>query len=256
MKKPLILITNDDGIDSKGIRFLVSVMKNFGEVVVVAPASPQSGMGHAITVGDKLRLVKSDLFGSIDSYKCSGTPADCVKIAKHHLLKDRNIDLITSGINHGSNSSISVLYSGTMSAAIEGAIENTASIGFSLCDYDPNASLSHTEPYINKIINNTLNNGLPKSIALNVNFPSKSNNKIKGIKVCKQANAYWEEIFDKRLDPYGREYYWMVGNFVNHDKTRDNDELAITENFVSIVPCKFDLTSKTGIEYLKSNWDI
>ena len=166
MKKPLILITNDDGIDSKGIRFLVSVMKNFGEVVVVAPDSPQSGMGHAITVGDKLRLVKSDLFGSIDSYKCSGTPADCVKIAKHHLLKDRNIDLITSGINHGSNSSISVLYSGTMSAAIEGAIENTASIGFSLCDYDPNASLSHTEPYISKIINNTLNNGLPKSIAL------------------------------------------------------------------------------------------
>ena len=154
MKKPLILITNDDGIDSKGIRFLVSVMKNFGEVVVVAPDSPQSGMGHAITVGDKLRLVKSDLFGSINSYKCSGTPADCVKIAKHHLLKDRNIDLITSGINHGSNSSISVLYSGTMSAAIEGAIENTASIGFSLCDYDPNASLSHTEPYISKIIDN------------------------------------------------------------------------------------------------------
>ena len=155
MKKPLILITNDDGIDSKGFRLLVSVMKNFGEVVVVAPYSPQSGMGHAITVGDKLRLVKSDLFGSIDSYKCSGTPADCVKIAKHHLLKDRNIDLITSGINHGSNSSISVLYSGTMSAAIEGAIENTASIGFSLCDYDPNASLIHTEPYISKIINNT-----------------------------------------------------------------------------------------------------
>jgi len=256
MKKPLILITNDDGIDSKGIRFLVSIMKNFGEVVVVAPASPQSGMGHAITVGDKLRLVKSDLFGSIDSYKCSGTPADCIKIAKHHLLKDRNIDLITSGINHGSNSSISVLYSGTMSAAIEGAIENTASIGFSLCDYDPNASLSHTKLYINKIINNTLNNGFPKNIALNVNFPSKSNNKIKGIKVCKQANAYWEEIFDKRLDSYGREYYWMVGNFVNHDKTPDNDELAISENFVSIVPCKFDLTSKTGIEYLKSNWDI
>ena len=154
MSKPLILVTNDDGVTAPGIKMLVEIAQELGEVVVVAPDSPQSGMGHAITVGDKLRLVKSDLFGSIDSYKCSGTPADCIKIAKHHLLKDRNIDLITSGINHGSNSSISVLYSGTMSAAIEGAIENTASIGFSLCDYDPNASLSHTKLYINKIINN------------------------------------------------------------------------------------------------------
>jgi|TARA_B110000263_G_C15294552_1_gene504952 5'-nucleotidase len=256
MGKPLILVTNDDGIDSRGIRFLVSIMKNFGEVVVVAPDSPQSGMGHAITVGDKLRLVKSDLFGSIVSYKCSGTPADCVKIAKHHLLKTRKIDLITSGINHGSNSSISVLYSGTMSAAIEGAIENTASIGFSLCDFDPNASLSHSEPYINEIINNTLKNGLPEGVALNVNIPSKSDKKIKGIKICKQANAYWEEIFDKRLDPYGREYYWMVGNFVNHDKTIDNDELAITNNYVSIVPCKFDLTSRKGMEFLKKKWNF
>lgn len=254
MGKPLILVTNDDGIDSRGIRFLVSIMKNFGEVVVVAPDSPQSGMGHAITVGDKLRLVKSDLFGSIASYKCSGTPADCVKIAKHHLLKTRKIDLITSGINHGSNSSISVLYSGTMSAAIEGAIENTASIGFSLCDFDPNASLSHSETYINEIINNTLKNGIPEGIALNVNIPAKSEKKIKGIKICKQANAYWEEIFDKRLDPYGREYYWMVGNFVNHDKTVDNDELAITDNYVSIVPCKFDLTSRKGMEFLKNEW--
>ena len=254
MGKPLILVTNDDGIDSRGIRFLVSIMKNFGEVVVVAPDSPQSGMGHAITVGDKLRLVKSDLFGSIASYKCSGTPADCVKIAKHHLLKTRKIDLITSGINHGSNSSISVLYSGTMSAAIEGAIENTASIGFSLCDFDPNASLSHSETYINEIINNTLKNGIPEGIALNVNIPAKSEKKIKGIKICKQANAYWEEIFDKRLDPYGREYYWMVGNFVNHDKTVDNDELAITDNYVSIVPCKFDLTSRKGMKFLKNEW--
>ena len=156
MKKPLILVTNHDGIDSKGIRFLVSIMSKFGEVVVVAPDSPQSGMGHAITVGDKLRLVKSDLFGEIEAYKCSGTPADCVKIAKHHILKNKKIDLITSGINHGSNSSISVLYSGTMSAAIEGAIENTPSIGFSLCDYDPNASLSHTGPFIKKIVQNAL----------------------------------------------------------------------------------------------------
>ena len=256
MNKPLILVTNDDGIDSKGIRLLVSIMSDFGEVVVVAPDSPQSGMGHAITVGDKLRLVKSDLFGDIESYKCSGTPADCVKIAKHHILKNRNIDLIASGINHGSNSSISVLYSGTMSAAIEGAIENTPSIGFSLCDYDPNASLSHTGPFIKKIVQNALQNGIPDSIALNVNIPAVSNENIKGIKVCKQANAIWEEKFDKRYDPYGREYFWMVGNFVNHDNDPDNDESAINSNYVSIVPCKFDLSSNKGQDYLKKNWKI
>ena len=180
MKKPLILITNDDGIDSKGIRFLVSVMKNFGEVVVVAPDSPQSGMGHAITVGDKLRLVKSDLFGSINSYKCSGTPADCVKIAKHHLLKDRNIDLITSGINHGSNSSISVLYSGTMSAAVEGALEGIPSIGFSLLDFSHDANFSEGEKYIRKITQFVIENDLPEGVCLNVNIPkSKKNEKIK-----------------------------------------------------------------------------
>ena len=256
MRKPLILVTNDDGIDSKGIRYLVSLMSDFGEVIVVAPDSPQSGMGHAITVGDKLRLVKSDLFGNIDSYKCSGTPADCVKIAKHHLLKSRKINLIVSGINHGSNSSISVLYSGTMSAAIEGAIENTPSIGFSLCDYDPNAYLKHSGVFIEKIVKNALNNGLPDCIALNVNIPAISNDEIKGFKICKQANAIWEETFDKRYDPYGREYFWMVGNFVNHDKRNNNDEWAIKNNYVSIVPCKFDLTSNKGIDYLKSNWEI
>ena len=234
MKKPLILVTNDDGIDSKGIRFLVSVMSEFGEVVVVAPDSPQSGMGHAITVGDKLRLVKSDLFGDIESYKCSGTPADCVKITKHHILKNRNIDLITSGINHGSNSSI----------------------GFSLCDFDPNAYLKHTKEHIKRIVNNALKNGMPDSIALNVNIPAVSSEDIKGIKICRQANAIWEETFDKRHDPYGREYYWMVGNFVNHDKGKDNDEWAIKNNYVSIVPCKFDLSSKRGLSFLDEKWKL
>ena len=256
MKKPLILVTNDDGIDSKGIRLLVSIMSKFGEVVVVAPDSPQSGMGHAITVGDKLRLVKSDLFGEIEAYKCSGTPADCVKIAKHHILKSKKIDLITSGINHGSNSSISVLYSGTMSAAIEGAIENTPSIGFSLCDFDPNAHLNHSKIYIKKIIENALSNGIPDSIALNVNIPAISSEEIRGIKICRQANAIWEETFDKRHDPYGREYFWMVGNFVNHDKGKNNDEWAIKNNYVSIVPCKFDLSSKKGIDFLQNKWEI
>lgn len=256
MSKPLILISNDDGITSTGIRKLVELMTQIGEVVVVAPNSPQSGMGHAITVGDTLRITKNDIFGKIDAYDCSGTPADCVKLAKHHVLKGRKIDLVVSGINHGSNSSISVLYSGTMSAAIEAAIEGVPAIGFSLCDYDPNADMSHVDESILKITKEVLTKGVPKGIALNVNIPPIQNEKIKGIKVCRQANAKWEEDFDQRVDPHGRKYFWMVGNFVNHDKGVDNDEWAIGNNYVSIVPCQYDLTAYYAINKINEDWDI
>ncbi len=161
VQKPLILVSNDDGITSKGIRTLIELMSQIGDVVVVAPDSPQSGMGHAITVGEPLRLHSSPIFGDISAYECSGTPADCVKLAKHWVLKDRNIDLVVSGINHGSNSSISVLYSGTMSAAIEAAIEGIPAIGFSLSDFSPNADFSHIKPFILQIAQSVLANGLP-----------------------------------------------------------------------------------------------
>lgn len=256
MSKPLILVSNDDGIDSRGIRKLVEVMQHLGEVVVVAPDSPQSGMGHAITVGDTLRLTESDIFPGIEAYKCSGTPADCVKLGKHHVLKDRNIDLVVSGINHGSNTSISVLYSGTMSAAIEGAIEGTPAIGFSLCDFSPNADFSHVDEYVEKIAAEALSKGLPKATALNVNIPNKQKESLRGIKICRQANARWEEEFDQRRDPNGRDYFWMVGNFVNHDKGEDNDEWAIANNYVSIVPCQFDLTAHHAISRLNDEWDF
>jgi 5'-nucleotidase len=256
MSKPLILVANDDGIDSRGIRKLVEVMRHLGEVVVVAPDSPQSGMGHAITVGDTLRLTESDLFPDIEAYKCSGTPADCIKLGKHHVLKDRKIDLVVSGINHGSNTSISVLYSGTMSAAIEGAIEGTPAIGFSLCDFSPKADLSHVDEYVEKIALEALTKGLPKATALNVNIPPKQNESVRGIKICRQANARWEEEFDQRRDPNGRDYFWMVGNFVNHDKGEDNDEWAIANNYVSIVPCLFDLTAHHAISRLNDEWDF
>ena len=256
MPKPLILVTNDDGITSRGIRKLVELMSSIGEVVVVAPDSPQSGMGHAITVGDTLRIRKNDLFEGIQAYECSGTPADCVKLAKHYVLKDRKPDLVVSGINHGSNSSISVLYSGTMSAAIEAAIEGLPSIGYSLCDYDPNADMSHLDEYILRIAKETLQKGIQEGVALNVNFPTKQREKIKGIKICRQANANWEEDFDERNDPYGRPYFWMVGNFVNHDKGEDNDESALANNYVSIVPCQFDLTAYSAIRQINEDWDI
>jgi len=256
MSAPLILISNDDGITSKGIRKLVDLMSQLGEVVVVAPDGPQSGMGHAITVGDTLRLTKTDIFDDIQAYKCSGTPADCIKLAKHEVLKGRKVDLVVSGINHGSNTSISVLYSGTMSAAIEGAIEGTPAIGFSLCDFNWHADFSHVDEFVLKIANEALQHGLSEGIALNVNIPPKQNENIKGIKVARQANARWEEEFDKRRDPHGRDYYWMVGNFVNHDKGEDNDEWAIANNYISIVPCQFDLTGHHAFSHLNEKWDL
>lgn len=255
MSKPLILVSNDDGITSKGIRILVSVMKKLGEVVVVAPDSPQSGMGHAITIGETLRLSEEDIFEDVKAFKSSGTPADCVKLAKHHVLKDRTPDLVVSGINHGSNTSISVLYSGTMSAAIEGALEGLPSIGFSLCDYSSNADFSHIEEWIEKIAIQVLENGISKGIALNVNFPPKRNESIKGIKICRQADAKWQEEFDERMDPNGRKYFWMAGNFVNFDKGEDNDEWAIANNYISIVPCQYDLTAHHAISQINKDWD-
>lgn len=255
MSKPLILVSNDDGITSKGIRVLVSVMKKLGDVVVVAPDSPQSGMGHAITIGETLRLYEEDIFEDVLAYKSSGTPADCVKLAKHYVLKDRTPDLVVSGINHGSNTSISVLYSGTMSAAIEGALEGYPSIGFSLCDFSSKADFSHVEEWVEKIALQVLENGIAKGVALNVNFPPKRNEPIKGIKICRQADAKWQEEFAERYDPTGRKYFWMAGNFVNFDKGEDNDEWAIANNYISIVPCQYDLTAYHAISQINKDWD-
>ena len=256
MAKPLILVSNDDGITSPGIRTLVKVMKKIGEVVVVAPNSPQSGMGHAITIGETLRLDKSLAFDEVEAWECSGTPADCVKLAKHHVLKDRKPDLVVSGINHGSNSSISVLYSGTMSAAIEAAIEGLPAIGFSLCEFGLDADFSHTEEFIERIVREALKKTIPVGTALNVNFPKRTNEKLKGFRICRQARAKWQEEFDERLDPNKRKYYWMTGQFVNSDKGDDTDEWALANNYVSVVPCQFDMTAHHTIAILNNEWDL
>ncbi|MCP9768138.1 5'/3'-nucleotidase SurE [Lacihabitans sp. LS3-19] len=256
MAKPLILVTNDDGITSKGIKVLIEEMSKIGEVYVMAPDSPNSGMGHAITVDSTLHIKKSPIFGEIESFECSGTPADCVKMAKHEFLKGRKIDLLVSGINHGLNSSISVIYSGTMSAAIEGAIEGIPSVGFSLDDFRYDADFEHTRPYLKQIAEFVLKNGVPKGTALNVNFPKNSDVKIKGIKLCRQTNGYWQEEFDARKDPHGRPYYWMGGHFVNREpESNDNDIWALENNYISVVPCHYDLTSYAALEEL-SKTDI
>ncbi|SHK47953.1 5'/3'-nucleotidase SurE [Hymenobacter psychrotolerans] len=254
--KPLILISNDDGITAPGIAALVRVMRRIGEVVVVAPNSPQSGMGHAITIGTSLRLDPSTIFEGIEAYECSGTPADCVKLAKHHVLKDRQPDLVVSGINHGSNSSVNVLYSGTMSAAIEAAIEGLPAIGFSLCEYGHNAHFEHTEAWIEHIVRQALQHGIPAGTALNVNIPKKSDEPIAGIRVCRQARARWQEEFDLRHDPHNRPYYWLIGEFVNLDQGTDTDEWALANNFISLVPCQFDLTAHHAISGLNASWHL
>jgi len=253
--KPLILIVNDDGITAPGIKALKEVAEKIGHVVVVAPDSPQSGMGHAITLNKPLRLHKSPIFEGIESYECSGTPVDCVKIAVNQVLK-RKPDLCISGVNHGSNSSINVIYSGTMSAAVEAALEGIPSVGFSLLDYSWEADFSEAKIHIEKVILQVLENGLAENTLLNVNIPAKSDEPIKGIKICRQAYAKWEEEFDARKDPFDRSYYWLTGKFVNKDKGEDTDEWALAHNFVSVVPVQFDLTAHQGINHINQHWDF
>ncbi len=251
MAKPLILVANDDGISAPGIRNLIRIMNDFGDVVVVAPDGPQSGMGHAITIEATLRCDKVVIDkGPQEEYSCSGTPVDCVKLAVNQLL-DRKPDLCVSGINHGSNSSINVIYSGTMSAAVEGALEGIPSIGFSLLDYAHNADFSEAEKYIRQITQSVLDNGMDRGVCLNVNFPkTKQDEALKGIKVCRQANANWEEEFEERVDPKGRTYYWLTGKFVNYDKGTDTDEWALENHYVSVVPVQFDVTAYPSISVL------
>ena len=249
-QKPLILVTNDDGISAPGIRALIAVMSEIGDVVVVAPDRPQSAMGHAITINNTLYLNKiskeNDL---VLEYSCSGTPVDCVKMAVNEVLK-RKPDLCVSGVNHGSNSSINVIYSGTMSAAVEAGIEGIPAIGFSLCDYDWNANFEIIKPFLKKIALQVLQNGLTQGTVLNVNFPKLAFEDIKGIKICRQARAMWQEKFDKRTSPFGKDYYWLSGEFVNQDHGEDTDEWALANGFVSIVPVQFDLTAHHTISIL------
>lgn len=254
-KRPLILVTNDDGITAPGIRMLIEVMNTIGDVVVVAPDSPQSGMGHAITINSTLYCTEITVDdGPQKEYQCSGTPADCVKLAIRELL-DRKPDLCVSGINHGSNSSINVIYSGTMSAAIEAGIEGVPAIGFSLLDFRWSADFSPLKPFIKKIVNNALAHKIPSDVVLNVNFPLLPQDEIKGIKICRQAKAHWVEKFDKRQSPMGRDYYWLTGEFINEDRGDDTDEAALDKGYISIVPTQFDLTAHHAIQQLNT-WNF
>ena len=253
MIKPLILVCNDDGITAPGLRALIEVMNSFGDVYVVAPDGPQSGMAHAITINSTLRCDQIHIDdGPQIEYSCSGTPVDCVKLAMSKLLP-RKPNLCVSGINHGSNSSINVLYSGTMSAALEGSLDGIPSIGFSLLDFSHDADFTTAKDVVRKIVKNILSQNTPKGLCLNVNIPKSLD--FKGIKVCRQANAKWVEEFDERKDPMGRTYYWLTGTFENFDNGRDTDEWALSNGYVSVVPVRQDITQHDIIEDIKS-WGL
>ena len=253
MRKPLILVTNDDGISAPGIAALVEVAHEIGEVVVVAPNSPQSGKGHGITLTDPLRLNRVKTFEGIDCYECSGTPVDCVKLARHVVLKGRHIDLCVSGINHGANSSINIIYSGTMSAAMEASIEGTPAIGFSYLDYSFEADFAACKVYVKKLIEYMLSHKPKVANLLNVNIPRLPLSEIKGMRVCRQGNARYTEEFKEGKDPAGRSYYWLSGKFVNYDLGDDSDVWALENGYVSIVPSWHDLTHYKGIEELHAS---
>jgi 5'-nucleotidase len=253
--RKLILIINDDGITSKGILSLVEAVADLGDVHVVAPDSPQSGMGHAVTIGEILRIKPHSFpIEGIKAHSTSGTPVDCVKLAIYKIL-DRKPDLLLSGINHGSNSSINVIYSGTMSAAVEGAVENIPSVGFSLLDHSPDADFEVSKKVVRTIAKQVLKRGLPKGICLNVNIPKVDASNFNGLKVCRQSAGYWEDDFEERIAPNKEVYYWLKGTFTNPDKGEDTDEFALSKGYASVVPTQFDLTAYHAISDL-NKWGL
>ena len=254
MKTPLILITNDDGYQSKGIQSLINAVKDFGEIIIVAPKAPQSGMGHAITVNHSIRCKTTNFYGSLVAYSCSGTPVDCIKMGIY-LLDGRRPDVILSGINHGTNVSTNILYSGTMGAAVEGALEGIPSVGFSLTDSSENADFSYSEKVVSLITKKVLKNGIKKGTCLNVNIPNVNESNIKGIKVCRQGRAFWKDDFDKRIDPSGKSYYWLKGSFSSKETNIDTDINYLEKKFVTIVPVQYDVTCHNSISELKK-WKL
>jgi 5'-nucleotidase len=250
----LILITNDDGLYAAGLKTLTGIMKEFGKVVVISATESRSAMSQALTVKHPLRVKLLEETDDIRIYACSGTPTDGVKLAVNQLL-ERKPDLIVSGINHGSNASASVLYSGTMAAALEGCLYGITSAGFSLNSYSPTADFTICEKYIREICKMVLSEPLPQGVCLNVNFPAVKASEIRGIRVARQARGCWQEEFEKRKDPMGKTYYWLTGKFLNHEpESTDTDEWAMQNGYVSVVPVSTDMTAYSFLSELKTKF--
>ena len=254
-KELLILVTNDDGVDAKGIKRLTEIALKFGKVIVVAPDKGKSGMSHSVSLNEPIYLNKIESKNNLEIYACSGTPADSVKIALHKIL-NRKPDLILSGINHGSNASVSAIYSGTVAAAREGSMNGITSIAFSLLSHAPDANFEAAAKYAEIIIKEVLKNGIAKQTCLNVNVPNIPEKEIKGIKICRQTLGKWVEEFDYRVSPHNKDYYWLTGEFSNFEPSaEDTDEWALKNNYVSIVPIIVDLTSYSSLKELQK-WNL
>lgn len=252
MSEPLIFITNDDGVNAKGFRRLVETAARFGRVVAVAPEQTQSGMSHAITMFKPLFLRKVVDESNVRVYSLSGTPVDCVKMAFDYLLEGEKVDLALSGINHGSNSAINVLYSGTMGAAVEGSFYGCPSVGLSLLDHDPDADFDASADIAARIIDRLLNNETKTPVCLNVNIPQGRPEQIRGIRLCRQNRGFWREHFFCRQDPRGMDYFWLTGEFCNEEpEAEDTDEWALNNGYVSVVPIQVDMTDYTQIGRLR-----
>ena len=251
--RPLILITNDDSVCAKGLQVLIDAVKDFGDIVVMTTELNASGKSHALTTNQPLRVRQVTVQQGLEVYACNGTPVDCVKLAEAFFC-ERKPDLVLSGINHGSNASINVIYSGTMGAVVEAAINGMPAIGFSLLNHDSDADFSACIPYVKQIVANVLEYGLPETISLNVNIPNLPYSEIKGIRVCREAKAYWSDSYEKRIDPNGKDYYWLTGNFVCNDKAEDTDIWALDNGYISIVPTQPDYTSFDNIDVIKNRW--
>ncbi len=249
-EKPLILITNDDGVKAPGIRALISYIRPYGKVVVVAPDKPQSGTAHGVTIAHPLRLDLIQREEDYEEYSCTGTPADCVKLA-FKIVLGRRPDFLFSGINHGSNASINIIYSGTMAAVFEGALAGVPSAGFSLDNYSLKADFSSCEPFVKTIVARVMEKGLPDGVCLNVNIPDLPAGRIAGIRVCRQAAGTWVEDFDERVDPHGRKYFWMKGVYARIGNGDDTDQWAVENGYVAVVPVQYDFTAFRALESLK-----
>jgi len=248
-----ILVSNDDGINAEGIYALVKELKKIADVTVIAPEKQMSAVGHAITVQYPLRVNPFYKNGEFFGYAVDGTPADAVKLAVRALLKDKKIDLLVSGINHGMNTSINIIYSGTVSAATEGTILGIPSFAISLATYEPNPDFSFAAKFAVKLAQFIFENGIPSGTLLNVNVPAVPENQIKGVLITRQGKAFWDDWFDLRKDPNGREYYWLTGKFVNYEEDINSDHTAVQNKYISITPIHFDLTDYEAIDKLKKS---
>lgn len=255
MGKPFILISNDDGVYAKGLAVLIKIARRFGDVMVVASERGESGMSHAITIKHPIRITKVKEEEGLQIFSINGTPTDSIKVALNQLV-ERKPDIVLSGINHGSNASISVIYSGTLGAAREGCLNQIPSLGFSLLNHDKDADFSTVAHYLPQIIEQALEKGIADQTFLNINFPDIAIDKVKGFKICRQTKGVWKEEYESRTDPHGGTYYWLTGAFKNFEPdAEDTDEWALAHDYIAIVPTKIDATSYTELDNIKT-WKL